>query len=447
MALVMIFHMLFSIALAVTVSIMSPSPLSLAKSDNLGFSVDLIHRDSPMSPYNHSLTPFECIGIALKRSSNRVNYFKLASLSAQAVSTEVIARDGQYLMKMAIGSTKFSFLAIADTGSDLIWIRCSPSTRCYKRKAPLFNPKRSLSYEVIPCNSKKCKSVPGSFCSRNGTCSYLVMYGDKSFSHGIVGTETVLLDSSARKPASLPGIIFGCGYHNRGTFSESASGIVGLGGGEVSLVSQMGSSIGGKFSYCLVPLLSQNAYSSRMHFGAKAKVVGKQVTTTPIIPTSMKTFYFLGLEGFSVAGRRLEIYDSSSSPTDIFGAFKKLPIIIDSGTTLTYLPSNAYTKLELAVRVAVKSRPIGDPQNRLKLCYRYNKTLALPIIVAHFTGANLTLNPMNTFLPTGPGVLCLAFLPDDNVAIFGSVAQMNFLVGYDLAKKTVSFKPTDCTKK
>ncbi|KAF5951251.1 hypothetical protein HYC85_009195 [Camellia sinensis] len=72
-----------------------------------------------------------------------------------------------------------------------------------------------------------------------------------------------------------------------------------------------------------------------------------------------------------------------------------------------------------------------------------SNNITIPIITAHFTGADVKLNPMNTFIRTSDNIVCLAFAPA-NIAIYGNVAQMNFLVGYDLSKKTVSFKHTDC---
>ncbi|CAN1216685.1 Aspartic proteinase CDR1 [Linum perenne] len=52
---------------------------------------------------------------------------------------------------------------------------------------------------------------------------------------------------------ALPKTLIGCGYDNARTFDPKGSSIVGLGGGSTSLVSQFGSTIAEKFSYCLVP--------------------------------------------------------------------------------------------------------------------------------------------------------------------------------------------------
>jgi saccharopepsin len=74
----------------------------------------------------------------------------------------------------------------------------------------------------------------------------------------------------------------------------------------------------------------------------------------------------------------------------------------------------------------------------------------VPIITAHFAGADLKLQPINTFARIIDDVVCFNMLPFGlnglNFSVFGNTAQINFLVGYDLKAKKVSFMPTDCTK-
>lgn len=122
-------------------------------------------------------------------------------------------------------------------------------------------------------------------------------------------------------------------------------------------------------------------------------------------------------------------------------------IIIDSGTTLTLLPVEFYSKLESEVARHISLRRVEDPQKTLSLCYSTNSlTIKAPIITVHFRGADVNLNPLNTFVKVSPDTSCFAFSPNPSGSIFGNLAQMNFLVGYDIRKGLVSFTPTDCTK-
>ncbi|XP_057510803.1 aspartic proteinase CDR1-like [Actinidia eriantha] len=420
------------IKFAIIIFIISLSSLSNFESKHVGFSVDIIHRDSPLSPfYNSSLTPVEWLNNAFQRSAERVKYFTLA---LQSGSSPLIPSEGEYLMQFGIGTPPYSTLAIVDTGSDLTWTQCLPCKKCFTQKSPLFNPTSSSTYKVAPCCSKPCQTLKNSTCS-NGACRYTYSYADNSYTRGALATETITLGS-----ASLPGIIFGCGNDNGGTYG-AASGIVGLGTGPISLISQTSSAIGSKFSFCLVSMSSQNTKPGKLNFGGNAIVSGSGVVSTPLIIRD--TFYFLTLEGLTVGHERLEFYSSSSSPNG-FAASGNGNIIIDSGTTWTLVPPDLYSRLESSVRLAVGAKPVPDPQRLFSLCYRSSDNITFPIITAHFTNADVKLNPVNTLLRTSTGLMCLAFAPINDIPIYGNVAQINFLVGYDLTKKTLSFKPTDC---
>nr|POE91556.1 aspartic proteinase cdr1 [Quercus suber] len=112
-------------------------------------------------------------------------------------------------------------------------------------------------------------------------------------------TETLLwtltLGSTTSHPMPFPETIIGRGHDNVGNFDDKGSGIVGFGGGAVSLVSQLSSSIGGKFSYCLVPLTSRDKNSSKLNFGSDTVVSGPGTVSTPLVPKISDTFHFLTL--------------------------------------------------------------------------------------------------------------------------------------------------------
>ncbi|KAK4414369.1 Aspartic proteinase CDR1 [Sesamum alatum] len=440
-----------SISLACLALILVISMPRFHVSEAAGFSIDLIHRDSLRSP---SLDSLQRVTNSLQRSFNRVNVLAQDQYySQQSASTEIVPDKGEYLMKFSLGTPPVQTLAIADTGSDLTWIQCKPCDRCFKQKAPFFDPKSSSTYKPVSCSSKTCNDalLRTSCNGSKSACNYAIYYGDRSFSKGDLATETITLGSTTRANVSIPNVIIGCGHLDQGTFGVDASGIVGLGGGKVSLITQMGSSIQGKFSYCLVPFFGHKTVKpSKMSFGDQAVVSGAGVASTPIVARSPKTFYFLTLEGITVGNQRLDLdLDlSSSSLNDSKPASdQEGNIIIDSGTTLTFLPSELYDKVIGSVKRQTKLREISDPQGLLNLCYRSTENVAkVPKITVHFRGADVELKPINTFVKTSSVSLCLAFAPADGLAIYGNLAQMDFLVGYDLDKKTVSFKPTDCSK-
>ncbi|KDO42750.1 hypothetical protein CISIN_1g014537mg [Citrus sinensis] len=214
-----------------------------------GFSVELIHRDSPKSPfYNSSETPYQRLRDALTRSLNRLNHFNQNSSisSSKASQADIIPNNANYLIRISIGTPPTERLAVADTGSDLIWTQCEPCppSQCYMQDSPLFDPKMSSTYKSLPCSSSQCASLNQKSCS-GVNCQYSVSYGDGSFSNGNLATETVTLGSTTGQAVALPGITFGCGTNNGGLFNSKTTGIVGLGGGDISLISQMRTTIAG----------------------------------------------------------------------------------------------------------------------------------------------------------------------------------------------------------
>jgi hypothetical protein len=86
-------------------------------------------------------------------------------------------------------------------------------------------------------------------------------------------------------------------------------------------------------------------------------VSGDGVVSTPIVKKHPFSFYILTLEAFSIGNKRVDIRGSSM---DVEGN-----IIIDSGTTLTFLPSDVYAKLKYAMVESVNLKRVDDPITHL----------------------------------------------------------------------------------
>lgn len=419
------------------------STLSVAESNHEGFSIDLIHRDSLFSSVQNSTAGYRnIINRALQRSKRRANY-----LAAASPTTDIIATGGEFLMRLSIGTPPFEVIGILDTSSVLSWMQCAPCQHCFIQKQPLFTPKKSSTYKEVVGNSKLCKSLGGKpSTSGENSCRYSSSYLERYQTRGVIFTDTVTMKTTSGTPTSLPNLAFGCGFDNTAKFKE-ASGVIGMGVGPGSLITQMDSVIGGKFSYCLVYNAYNNPKSSKMHFGGRAAVTGASVVSTPL--QIFKNSYALSLKGISVGTTRLAestLFNSSSSySSKIFGFFNHR-IIVDSGTTLTHLPKNLYTSLEAEMKKQMSLTPVADPERLQRLCYQMDDArIRGPIITLHFVGANVKLYPINNFLKVSKNVHCLGFVSDKGVAILGNLAQVNFLVGFDLKRKVVSFKRTDCS--
>ncbi|KAH9725405.1 Aspartic proteinase CDR1 [Citrus sinensis] len=411
------------------------SVISPAGAQTGGFSVELIHRDSPKSPfYNPNETPYQRLRNALNRSANRLSHFnKNSSVSSSKVSqADIIPNVGEYLIRISIGTPPVEILAVADTGSDLIWTQCQPCppSQCYKQDNPLFDPQKSSTYKYLSCSSSQCAPPIKESCSGEGNCKYLVGYADQeSFSNGDLATETVTLGSTSGQAVALPEIVFGCGTKNSGRFNSKTDGIVGLGGGDASLISQIRTTIAGKFSYCLV-----QQSSTKINFGTNGIVSGSGVVSTPLLVKNPKTFYYLTLDAISVGDQRLGVISGSTPGGDI---------VIDSGTTLTYLPP-AYAATLLSVMSSmIAAQPVEVPYD---LCYRISSRPQFPEVTIHFRDADVKLSPSNIFMKISEDLVCSVFSASNGTPVYGNIMQTNFLIGYDIEGRTVSFKPTDCSK-
>ncbi|KAA0039977.1 aspartic proteinase CDR1-like [Cucumis melo var. makuwa] len=427
-----IFSILFLISTAV---------FSATTARDYGFTVELIHRDSTKSPmYNSSETHYDRIANALRRSINR----NKAVLTSDTAEAPIYNNGGEYLVEISIGTPPFSILAVADTGSDVIWTQCEPCSNCYQQSAPMFDPSKSATYKNVPCSSPVCSySGDGSSCSDDSECLYSIAYGDKSHSDGNLAVDTVTMQSTSGRPVSFPRTVIGCGHDNAGTFNANVSGIVGLGRGPASLVTQLGPATGGKFSYCLMPIGNASMEdSTKLNFGSNADVSGSGAVSTPIYTSDQyKTFYSLKLEAVSVGDNKFDFPEVSSK----LGG--EANIIIDSGTTLTYLPSDLMSNFGSAIADSINLPRAEDPSQFLDYCFSTTTDdYEVPSVTMHFEGADVPLQRENMFIRLSEDTICLAFgaFSDDNIFIYGNIAQSNFLVGYDIKNLAVSFQPAEC---
>ncbi|KAF2323042.1 hypothetical protein GH714_032948 [Hevea brasiliensis] len=262
-----------------------------------------------------------------------------------------------YIVTVELGGRNMT--VIVDTGSDLTWVQCQPCRLCYNQQDPLFNPSVSPSYETVLCNSSICQSLQfatgnSGVCGSNPqTCNYVVNYGDGSYTRGELGTEHLNLGTTP-----VDNFIFGCGRNNRGLFG-GASGLMGFGRSDLSLISQSSAIFGGIFSYCL-PNTAADA-SGSLVLGDNFSVYKN---TTPISYTRMipnpqlPTFYFLNLTGIGIGGVALQ------AP-----ALGQGGILIDSGTVITRLPPSVYRILKAVFLKQFSGFPSAPSFSILDTCF------------------------------------------------------------------------------
>ncbi|KAI5653281.1 hypothetical protein M9H77_30468 [Catharanthus roseus] len=409
---------------------------SIEANNNYGFTVNLIHRDSPESPfYNPNLTHFQRLHNTFERSIERSRKF----------ASYLVATGGSYLIKIGYGTPPAESFAVVDTGSELTWTQCLPCLKCFPSKFPPFNTKTSSTFRPLLCNpSTNCQNsnLKNASC-KPMICSYEIGYGDNSYTRGNLVTDTITLSSRSQK-ISFQNVIFGCGHDNAGTYDKFMSGIIGLTTKKRSLVSQLNGFMHGKFSFCLAPFTQVFREAGKLSFGNEGIVSGPGVVSTPLY---IGTHYNLNLKAVLVGTKSLKVFDYHF-PMNHTMKLGGGNIVIDSGSTLTYFPTTLYAQFERMMRSQIRVRPLSRPEKPFYLCYpaRGFFNIPIPIVVFRFLGADVKLRATNIFIQSSPSAVCLAIIPTRNDAIFGNIAQTNFLVGYNLIKGIVSFKPTDCNR-
>ena len=430
--------------------------------------VDLIHRDSPISPLleAQNLTMVERLRGAVERSHSRLSRLQLHYNFQNGESynySPVNYVEGEYFMQMAIGSpVPLNLHFILDTGSDLMWTQCEPCDTfsflsCKPQNDPMFDPFQSSSYNNVSCSNHFCLDLTiNGGCNSLNNCEYIYSYGSGATS-GVLAEETFSLGTVAGSPkwTSFPNLTFGCGRSQYGDFLNS-SGIIGLGRGPLSLVSQIGPSIGNIFSYCFGSIY--NASQTSPLFLGRSATVGRGFSVTPLIQNNMfQTFYYLGLDGISVAGEPVSI------PKGTFGIQSDGSggLFIDSGSTFTSLAEPGYKPFLEAVRSNISAEPVNaSATTGFDLCYNSNSKLPAaihyPTIIFHFAGgAEYVLPPEKSFMfISGAGaaddeqeLVCLAFSSSGSgsgFSVLGNFQQQNFHIVYDLGDNKLSFAPTNC---
>ena len=143
--------------------------------------------------------------------------------------------------------------------------------------------------------------------------------------------------------------------------------MVGFGRGPLSLVSQLGPS---RFSYCLTSYLSPTP--SRLYFGVFANLnstntsSGSPVQSTPfVINPALPNMYFLSVNGISLGTKRLPIDPLVFAINDDGTG----GVIIDSGTSITWLQQDAYEAVRRGLVSAIPLPATNDTDIGLDTCF------------------------------------------------------------------------------
>ncbi|XP_010926619.1 aspartic proteinase 36 isoform X2 [Elaeis guineensis] len=374
----------------------------------------------------------------------------LSSLDFPIGGLGSINNIGLYYTQIGIGTPPKNYYVQVDTGSDLFWVNCFSCKGCPKKsnsgmKLTYYDPRGSKTGSLVPCGETFCSSVYRSTyasCSSNELCLYRVVYGDGSSSTGYFVTDYIQYDGVSGDHQTEPinaSVTFGCGAQQSGDLgpsSETIDGILGFGQGNSSMISQLATS--GKirkiFAHCL-----DSADGSGIF--AIGNVVQPKVNTTPLVPN--QKHYNVNLTGIEVGGTFLEL------PTYLFDDGTDRGVIVDSGTTLAYLPDAVFKQLFNAMFKFHQDLTFYN--NGVFICFSVDDEF--PQVTFHFEKfLTLTVYPHEYLFPNKEDVWCVGWQNSGaqsrsgkDMFILGDLVLSNKLVVYDLENQVVGWVNHNCS--
>ncbi|KAI3921426.1 hypothetical protein MKW98_013360 [Papaver atlanticum] len=406
-----------------------------------GFTMRLIHRDSPESPfYDPKLTDAE-----KNEKRNR-----LTRRRPNDVRIPADYRLFEYVVSFSVGTPPVDTYAAMDTATDITWIQCRPCDNCFtqERGVPIFDPRKSSSYVKYGCMDPMCRGDYGLTCDRNGTfCSYHRRYYSDEQSQGIFSSDKfgfLIQDNYRRRRAKISvRLPFGCGHNNSvpglPADAEEIPGVFGLNKEPLSSINQLGYK---RFSHCFIP--KGRRQTSLLRLGEDAIITNE---TTPMVEFGNETLpdYYVSLKGISVGETRLNI------PQDTFktSRYGLRGVYIDTGSTGTELARGAFDIFleELVKQIKLKREYVSN----FDLCYeiRGDRDMEdnMPEITFHFTGLDYVVQRWNGWarVAIDNDFVCLMFRRAiGDLTIIGNHQLQDVNVGYDLENKLISLQNRNC---
>lgn len=244
-------------------------------------------------------------------------------------------------------------------------------------------------------------------------------------------------------------LAFGCGFNLSGPSVSGPSfngahGVIGLGRGPISLPSQLGPRFGNKFSYCLMDYTLSPPPTSFLLFGNNL-AVKKNYTPLLVNPLS-PTFYYIGIKSVYIEGVKLP----TSPSTWAIDSFGNGGTIVDSGTTLTFLPDPVYSRILKVVKKLVALPSPDETTPGFDFCINVSSVsrLILPKLSFKLVGNSVfSPPPSNYFIDTAEDVKCMALQPvglPSSFSVIGNLMQQGFLFEFDSDRLRLGFSRRGC---
>jgi len=399
--------------------------------------IPIYSKCSPFKPPNADSWDTRIVTMASK-DPLRVKYLSTLlgqkTVSAAPIASGQAFNIGNYVVRVKLGTPGQLLFMVLDTSTDEAFVPCAGCTGC---SDTTFSPKASATYGPLDCSVPQCGQVRGLSCPATGTgaCSFNQSYAGSSFS------ATLVQDSLRLATDVIPNYSFGCVNAISGA-SVPAQGLLGLGRGPLSLLSQSGTNYSGVFSYCL-PSFKSYYFSGSLKLGPVGQP--KSIRTTPLLRNPHRpSLYYVNFTGISV-GRVLVPFPKEYLA---FDPYTGSGTVIDSGTVITRFVEPVYN----AVREEFRKQVGGtfSSLGAFDTCFVKTYETLAPQITLHFEGLDLKLPLENSLIHSSAGSLaCLAMAaaPDNVNSVLNVIAnfqQQNLRILFDTVNNKVGIAREVC---
>lgn len=225
--------------------------------------------------------------------------------------------------------------------------------------------------------------------------------------------------------------------------SMPTQGLLGLGRGPLSLLSQTQTLYKSTFSYCL-PNFKSKSFTGSLRLGPIAQP--KRIKFTPLLKNPRRSsLYYVELIGIRVGRRVVDIPSEALTFNPNTGA----GTIIDSGTVFTRLVEPVYTAVRNVFRNRVGRNVTVTSLGGFDTCY--TREIIPPTITFMFKGMNVTLPAENLMIHSSVGstsCLAMAVAPGNVNSVLNVIANMqqqNHRILFDVPNSRIGVAREQCS--
>ncbi|KVI00842.1 aspartyl protease AED3-like [Cynara cardunculus var. scolymus] len=393
------------------------------------------HVSSPCSPFRPKTALSWPDTILQMQADDQTRLAYLSSLVAGRSIVPIgsgrqIIQSPTYIVKAKIGTPAQTLLMALDTSTDMAMVPC---TGCVGCASAGFAFAKSTTFTSLNCGAAQCRQVMDSNCLGTSTCSMNMTYGSSSIAANLAQDNlTLAMDT-------IVGYPFGCIQKVTGT-SLPPQGVLGLGRGSLSLLSQSKSLYKSTFSYCL-PSFKSPKFAGTLRLGPDGQP--KNIKFTPLLTNPRRpSLYYVKLVGIKVGPKLVNIPPTAFALNPNNGA----GTIIDSGTVFTRLVTPAYTAVRDEFRRRMGRKTVVTSLGGFDTCYKVPVGKQVPTMSFVLEGVVMAIKQENFLIySSNGGITCLAMSASPSLNVIANMQQQNHRILFDLPNSRIGISPERCS--